>query len=336
MSLRTRDMLDAVHWVANDQDGLITAAQLEEIGIPRSTLSRRIRTGGSWRRVLPGTYLVSDDPLAVEQRERAALLFAGAGAVLSGATGLRRWGVQYLPAEPASAPVHVVIPASRHRKSAGFVVVERTQRPPTPVIVDHAPVASVARSVADAARRVTDRRCTRAMVLEVIQRELATIDEVERELRRAQRRGTALLHDTLKEARAGVRSAPEAELRQHALTSGLPLTWWNPTLWTPTDDFAAMPDAVVVESMTVLEMQSRQYHDGSDLQFAATLQRASWYEQHGFTLVQIVPGVMRRNPRATLNTIVEAHRIALTRSRPRFILKDTRGVRPRNLSMPSG
>lgn len=336
MSLRTRDLLDAVHWAASDQDGLITAAQLDEIGIPRSTLSRRIRTGGAWRRVLPGTYLVTDDPVTVEQRERAGLLFAGMGAVLTGATGLRRWGIRYLPADPDSAPVHMVIPAARHRKSAGFAVVERTQRPPTPVILDRAPVAPIARSLTDAARRITDRRSTRAMVLEVIQRELATIDQVESELRHAQRRGTALLRDTLKEARSGVRSAPEAELRQHALASGLPLIWWNPTLWTAADDFAAMPDAVIVESMTALEVQSRQYHDGSDEQFAATLQRASWYEDHGFTLVQIVPGVMRRNPQAALNTIVEAHRLALTRPRPNFILKDTRGVRPRNPPPPPG
>lgn len=330
MSLRTQDLLDAVHWVANDQDGLITAAQLDELGVPRSTLSRRIRTGGQWRRVLPGTYLISDGPVSVVQRERAGLLFAGTDAVLSGASGLRRWGVENLPADPDTAAVHTVISASRHRKSAGFAIVERTQRMPQSYTLDGAPVAPLARCVVDAARRVTDRRSTRAMTLEVIQREMVTIAEVEHELRHAQRRGTALLHDTLEEARAGVRSAPEAELRHYALAANLPLIWWNPTLWTPDGDFVAMPDGVVVDSLAVIEVQSRKYHD-TDLAFGATLGRSALLGRNGLLVTHVVPGDMRRNPGATLRAVVETHHQALARPRPNLILHDSRGVRPKSL-----
>ncbi|MEO8107250.1 MAG: type IV toxin-antitoxin system AbiEi family antitoxin domain-containing protein [Actinomycetes bacterium] len=333
MSLRTRDLLDAVHWVANDQDGLITAAQLDAIGIPRSTLSRRIRTGGQWRRVLPGTYCVFDGTLTISQRERAAMLFAGVDAVLTGASGLRRWGLEYLPANPNDAPVHSLIPAARHRKSAGFAIVERTQRMPSAQMIQGVPVAPLARCLVDAARRVTDRRSTRAMTLEAIQRELVSIDAVERELRQAQRRGTALIHDTLEEARAGVRSAPEAELRHLALAAGLPLIWWNPTMWTPDDNFLAMPDGVVVESMAVIEVQSRQYHDG-DEQFAATLNRVDVLGQHGLLVSHVVPGVLRRDPVGTLRAIRETHLEALARPRPDLRVKDSRGVRPRRLSTP--
>ena len=330
MSLRTQDLLEAVRWVANDQDGLISAAQLDELGIPRSTLSRRIRTGGQWRRVLPGTYLVADGPVTIVHRERAALLFAGEGAVLSGASGLRRWGVENLPAAPESAAVHTVIPATRHRKSAGFAIVERTQRMPKGHTIQGAPVAPVGRCLVDAARRITDRRSTRAMVLEAIQREMVTIDAVERELRHAQRRGTALIRETLEEARAGVRSVPEAELRHHALVGGLPLIWWNPTLWTPGGDFVAMPDGVVVESLAVIEVQSRKHHDGDDT-FGATLERSARLGRHGLLVTHVVPGTMRRNPGATLRAIAETHREALTRPRPALVLRDSRGIRPRSL-----
>jgi predicted transcriptional regulator of viral defense system len=329
MSLRTQDLLDAVHWVANDQDGLITAAQLDELGVPRSTLSRRIRTGGQWRRVLPGTYLVADGRLSVVQRERAALLFAGVGSVLSGASGLRRWGIEHLPADPETAAVHTLIPASRHRKSAGFAIVERTRRMPKGHTIDAIPVASLARCLVDAARRITDRRSTRAMTLEAIQRELVSIDAVDHELHRAQRRGTALIRETLEEARAGVRSAPEAELRYHALAGGLPLIWWNPTLWTPDDDFVAMPDGVVVDSLAVLEVQSRKYHDSDDT-FGATLGRSARLGRHGLLVTHIVPGAMRRNPGATLRIIAETHREALNRPRPDLVLRDSRGVRPQS------
>lgn len=327
MSLRTRELLDAVHWAANDQDGLISAAQLDEIGIPRSTLSRRIRTGGSWRRLLPGTYLVVDGPVTVAHRERAALLFAGRDAVFTGATGLRRWGLENLPVAPDLASVHTVIPAFRHRKSAGFAIVERTQRMPDAQSIQGTPTASVARCLVDAARRITDRRSTRAMILEAVQREMVTVDAVDRELRFAQRRGTALIRETLGEARASVRSAPEAELRHYAMLSGLPLIWWNPTLWTPEGEFVAMPDGVVVESLAVIEVQSRKYHDGDDT-FGATLGRAARLGQQGLLVTHVVPGIMRRNPGDTVRAITETHREALRRPRPNLVLLDSRGVRP--------
>lgn len=327
MSLRTHDLLDAVHWVANEQDGLITASQLDAIGIPRSTLSRRIRTGGQWRRVLPGTYLVADGPLTVTQRERAGLLFAGTDAHLTGISGMRRWGVEHLPDDPQRCPVHTLIPAERHRKSAGFVIVERTQQMPDPCTIDQVPVAPLARCLVDAARRTIDRRSTRAMTLEAIQRAMVALDDVERELRHAQRRGTALIRETLEEARAGVRSAPEAELRHHAMAAGLPAIWWNPTLWTPNGEFVAMPDGVVVESMAVIEVQSRKYHD-DDESFAATLGRSECLGRHGLLVSHVVPRAMRRDPNATLRAIVETHRVALGRPRPNLLLDDSRGVRP--------
>ncbi|HEX5016843.1 MAG TPA: type IV toxin-antitoxin system AbiEi family antitoxin domain-containing protein [Actinomycetes bacterium] len=325
MSLRTRDLLDAVSWIAQDQSGLITAAQLAEIGVIRSTLSRRIRSGGQWRRVLPGVYQVTEGALSLDQRDQAGLLFAGKGGVLTGSPGLRRHGIRYLPEPPETANVHVAIPIQRHRKSAGFVTVERTQRPPAPLSIDGFPVASIARSLVDAGRRIVDRRSTRAFVLEAIQRELTNIEQIDRELRRAQRRGTALLRDTLDEARAGVRSAPEAELRAHMLRAKMPAALWNPSLLLPNGAFLAQPDGLIEESMTVLEVQSEEYHS-TGRQWRETLQRASIYSAHGLLVVHIVPADMRRNPAMTLRLIGETHREGLNRPRPHVFVEDTRGT----------
>ena len=327
MSLRTRELLDAVAWVASDQDGLITAAQLDEIGVPRSSLSRRIRTGGMWRRVLPGVYQVADGPLGLGQRDQAGLLFAGRDGVLTGSTGLRRRGIRYLPTDAASAPVHVAVPVQRHRKSAGFVIVERTKRPPRPSLVDGLPVASLARCIVDAGRRVTDRRSTRAFLLEGVQRGLVTIDEIDDELRRAQRRGTALLRDTLHEARAGVRSAPEAELRGYMLGQGMPATLWNPVIRMPNGLFVAQPDGLIEESLTVIEVQSEQYHsEGAN--WDATLKRASTYSALGLLVVHVIPADMRRNPGLTLRLILQTHQEGLRRPRPDLLVEDTRGAKP--------
>ncbi len=320
MSLRMRDLLDAVEWVAGDQHGLITSAQLAEIGIQRSTLGRRVRTGGQWRRVLPATYCVSDEPLTVEQRETAALLFAGDGSVLTGASAMRRWGIKYVPADPALAPVHVVIPIERHRKSAGFAVVERSQRPPTVTNLDGAPCATLARSIVDAARRITDRRTTRAFTLEAIQRGMVDLADLATELRHAQRRGTALLGDCLVEARAGVQSVPEAELRDFVARTNLPTPLWNPRLYRANGEFLAQPDGLIEESMTVLEVESEEHHSkGED--WTNTLGRATRYGAAGLVVVHIVPALMRRNPSETLRIIRESHQYALTRPRPDVIVK---------------
>jgi hypothetical protein len=330
MTLRTNDLLDAVSWVAHDQMGLITAAQLEHIGIPRSSLARRIRTGGAWRRVLPGTYAVFPGPLSIEQREMAGMLFTGQDARLTGASGMRRWGIEYLPDDPMDAQVHTLIPLTRHRKSSGFVTVERTKRHPVGVEIDGIAVASLERCIVDAGRRITDRRTTRAFVLEAIQREKVGIGGIADELARAQRRGTALLRECLDEARAGVRSAPEAELRHLMEQAGFTGVLWNPVLRLPTGKFVAQPDGLIRRSMTVLEVQSRQFHAEGD-RFVSTLSRATEFGGLGLIVVHVIPSEMRRDPIGTLRQLTAAHERGLERPVQDLIIEDARGRRPNSV-----
>jgi hypothetical protein len=54
-------------------------------------------------------------------------------------------------------PVHVLIPESRQVRSVRNVVVERTERPPTPPLVrDGLSVAPIERCILDAVRRLRD------------------------------------------------------------------------------------------------------------------------------------------------------------------------------------
>jgi hypothetical protein len=91
-----------------------------------------------------------------------------------------------------------------------------------------------------------------------------------------------------------------------------------------------MPDGVVVESLAVIEVQSRKYHDGDD-SFGVTLERSALLARHGLLVTHVVPGTMRRNPGVTLRAIAETHREALIRPRPNLVLVDSRGVRPQSL-----
>jgi hypothetical protein len=325
MPRSTYQMLDAVHWVANSQLGLISAAQLCDIGVPGSTIAYRIRTGGPWRRILPGIYTLTVGQLTVEQKELAGLMFAGQGAVLTGVSALRRHGIRYLPS--TNGEVHVAIAVERHRKSAGFVVVERAKHFPTATMVGGHPCADVARAIVDAGRRVTNRRETRAMVLEVVQRELTTIDDLHQELLRAQRRGSALLRESIAEARAGVRSVPEAELRHLLTAAPIPEPLWNPKVYLPGGRFLAQPDGLIVESMVALEVDSRQHHSQGD-DWVRTLERAGDLTAAGLLVVSIVPSQMRANPARSVRRIVEIHRQGLRRDPPDLLIVPSDDSKP--------
>jgi len=315
MRRRTKDLLDAVMWIADTQHGLITASQLSEIGFASSTLQRRTRTGGPWRRLLPGIYTVTNGMPTVEQREQAGLLFAGAGGCLTGFTALRRRGVRYLPDGPASGMIHTLIPIDRHRKSSGFVIIERTHRLPATMNLGGFPCASVARAVVDGCRRITDRRATRALLLETVQSGMTTVEELSDELRRAQRRGTALLSDALKDARAGVRSAPEAEVRDLVLQAPIPEPLWNPSIYLPDDTFLAQPDGLIAESMVAIEVDSRAHHSAKG-DWENTLDRHTELTSAGLLVVHIAPSRFRANPMKYVDQIVTTHRQGLQRTLP--------------------
>ncbi|HTY71103.1 MAG TPA: hypothetical protein VMI11_01610, partial [Actinomycetes bacterium] len=140
----------AIEAVADLQDGLITRAQLEELGVPGSTVAARCHEGRRWQRVLPGILALQTGPISPRQQLRAALLYAGPQAMITGGAALRLHGVRRSFPVP---PIHVLVGDHRQRGTSGFVLVERTIRLPAPVVIEGMRVAPAARSVFDAARR---------------------------------------------------------------------------------------------------------------------------------------------------------------------------------------
>ncbi|MGD9991193.1 DUF559 domain-containing protein [Pseudonocardia sp.] len=80
------------------QAGVVGVAQAREYGFSPRTLQRRAAHGG-WRRLHPGTYLAAGHRLTDEARVRAAALWAGDEATVSG---------------PAAAHWHGMLPAAPH------------------------------------------------------------------------------------------------------------------------------------------------------------------------------------------------------------------------------
>lgn len=67
------------------QDGLITRAQAAAAGMSPAAIAHALRPGGPWRRVLRGVYATFTGPLAPIHQLRAACLYAGDDAVVTGA-----------------------------------------------------------------------------------------------------------------------------------------------------------------------------------------------------------------------------------------------------------
>src|SRR5712692_728832 len=117
---------ERVGHVLQAQRQVITRRQTLLCGLPESTLDRYVARGGRWQRLLPGVYLAVTGIPTQDQREMAALLYAGPRSLLTGAAAMRRHRLR--PAGPDV--VDVLIPWQRTRQSTGFVRVHRTRRMP--------------------------------------------------------------------------------------------------------------------------------------------------------------------------------------------------------------
>ncbi|HVQ86944.1 MAG TPA: hypothetical protein VMT88_02075 [Actinomycetes bacterium] len=321
MPRRSRIDRSVIDDLARAQEGIVTYAQLCEIGLPTSTIDRWTRTGGPWQRVLPGTYLVHRGQPTLDERINAGLLYAGADAMVTGALGTHLHGLRNLPQPPAELPVHLLIPERRQRKSSGFVLIERTNRLPIPRLLNGVPTAPLPRAVFDATRRHVSRSVTRGLVLEGSQRGLMTVDEFRRELAQGQRQWTAVSRQVLGDAAAGTQAVPEAQLRDLILNSSLPEPLWNPQLFTEDGIFIAQPDAYFEDLGIALEVDSRQNHYLQEEHFEHTWDRHVDMSTYGAIVLHLIPIRIARNPLWVVRAIESVRRAHAGRTPPRLIVK---------------
>ena len=105
---------------------VVTRGQALLCGVPHSTLDRQIAPGGPWQRLLPGVYLTVTGTATRDQREMAALLYAGPQSLITGSAAVRRHRLS----SPGPDLVDVLIPWNARKQSVGFVRVHRTRRIP--------------------------------------------------------------------------------------------------------------------------------------------------------------------------------------------------------------
>ena len=253
---------DAVIAAAEKQHGLLTAAQLVELGVHRSTLSSSDQLGGMFTRVLPGVHAVLPSrELTSVQRCQAAQLYAGNESVLTSRAVLLHKRVKAAESPHLDGDVvRALVPHATRRVSAGFVVVERTRFLPSYHERDGLRLAPTARAVMDAARRCRDEMTVRQLLFEVVQRGLTSPEALDREIRQGQVRGSRFARLALEEVFAGSRSVPEGDLRGSCLKRGLTGLEFNPRLYLPDGSFLAMPDVYDPVTGVCLEVDSREHH----------------------------------------------------------------------------
>jgi hypothetical protein len=172
---------------AEPADGVIRTAELLAAGVTNYAVAARCRPSGPWQRVLPGVVLMSTGPPTRPQRLRAAVAYAGPGAVISGADALQEQGIQV----PSGDGVLVLLPADRRLAGRSYLHVERTTRPPTPVWRAGLPLAPVVRATIDAARHERDFFRLRTLILAPVAMGACTLADLRAELAAGNQRGSA-------------------------------------------------------------------------------------------------------------------------------------------------
>jgi hypothetical protein len=304
--------LERLRRVLQAQYQVITRRQAQLCGMPTSTLDRYIAPGGRWQRLLPGVYLAVTGQATQQQREMAALLYAGPRSLITGTAAVRRHHLH------AAGPdlVDVLVPANVKRQSVGFVRVHRTRLMPERIYVTGAiRFTKPARAVADAARSLTRFDDVRQVVCDAVQRRACTVAELNGELGAAQ--GAALLREALAEVDDGVRSVAEADARLLIRRSDLPRPMFNARLYDADGAFIAMVDAWWEEAGVAAEIDSRAYHLTAGDQDRTT-ERHDKLSAHGVLVLHFPPRRLKTDPSGVISDLRSA--IEQGRSRPRLTI----------------
>ena len=302
MAQSTRLNRDALFRILEQQLDVISRQQALAAGLTRHALAHRLRSGGSWRGLLPGVYMAATGAPTTLQQEMAALLYAGPGSVITGSAALRCHHIR----SELTEIVDVLVPAARQRRDTGFVKLHRTTRMPGR-IWEAGPVRYVmpARAVADTVRSLTSLRYVRAIVADAVQRDTCTIKTLTTELSTGPNAGSALFREALADVAEGVRSAAEGDLKDLLTTSGLPMPLFNPSLYDDTGAFIARPDAWWPELGIAVEVDSREWHLSPE-DHANTLARGRRMAKYQVVVLRFTPRQIRTKPAEVIKDIKAA------------------------------
>jgi very-short-patch-repair endonuclease len=302
--------VERLNRILQEQHQVITRQQALACGMSRSTVDHRISMNGAWQRLLPGVHLAVTGMPTQDQRDIAALLYAGPRSVITGPVAVRRHRLR----SPGPDVVDVLVPWNVRRQSTAFVRIHRTRQMPKRIAtVGKIRFAWPARAVADAARGMTRFDDVRAVVCEAVQRRVCGVAELTDELNEGPSAGSRLYRAALVEVGDGVRSVAEADFRRLIARGRLPKPMFNAKLFTLDGVFIAMVDAWWQDAGVAAEVDSRAYHLAAEDQDRTTT-RHDKLVAHGVLPLHFSPRRIKTEPAAIVSEIRSA--IEKGRQRP--------------------
>jgi hypothetical protein len=258
----------------------------------RGTIEYRLRPDGPWRQILPAVYLTVTGTATADQRDMAALLYAGPQSMITGPVAVRRHNIRCAGLNG----LDVLVPADTRRKSTGYVQIQRTTRMPGDFYTT-GPIrfTSLGRAVADAARGMTRFSDVQALVCEAVQRGRCTLEELVEELNAGPTPGRRWYRMALTEISEGIRSGAEAQLKYLIDRSDLDRPMYNADLYTLDGIFLGRPDAWFARAGVAGEVDSREYHMGSK-DYQETTMRHNRMEAAGIHVLHWLPSTIKTEP----------------------------------------
>jgi hypothetical protein len=295
---------------ARAQDGLVTRRQVLAGGVTVDALRHALGPGKRWQRVVTGVYATFTGALQERHLVRAALLYAGEEAMVTGTVACRAYGLEYVP---SASGLEILVPEHVQRAPIAIAKIRRTRYLPTPRNIRSFPCAPPARAVLDACRNLAFLRPVRAVLCEVVQRGLTIPDELAAALADAPSGGSALPRRALADVVAGCRSAPECETRDLvSMSMVLDEPEWNQPLPEPNAS-DLRPDAHWKRARLALEVESNEWHRYGD-SVEATERRRARYAALGWTVLPVSPRRIREEPAAVLAEIEAAFLAGIARN----------------------
>ncbi|CAM3177735.1 hypothetical protein SAXI111661_21520 [Saccharomonospora xinjiangensis] len=295
---------------------VLSVAQLRSLGIHPSTVTKRCRPGGPWRRLATGVVLLGTGEPTRHQLLQAAVAYLG-DSVITGVDALRAHGIGL----PPPTAVRTLVSTHRRLTPPEFVAVERTSRLPAPIIIEGLPFAPPARATIDAARHETEPDRIRRVLALALRDGLCTLDELGEELGEGNQRGSAAVRVELRKLSHTDTCDLRSAARQLARRCPLPPPRWDTTVFTRDRRHLGQVDAwwddvgLAWSVAPITSPHGRAQDESSHLALAAA----------GVVLVRTDPSVLRHHGDLVVAELVGAFRQAARRPRP-HVLADARVV----------
>lgn len=249
--------------IAAEQHGLVTFAQLRELGLSAGAIHRRVQAG-CLIRVLPGVFRLAAVARSWHQRAMSVYLWAGSGSAIGGLAAAALHGLDGCP-----YPSAITVLTRRSLKSPSTLVVVRRPRDFQSRVKESIRgigVTNCTRTLLDLAPQVSEAQLELALE-DARRRRLVTLDALEQMLRAspANQAGRQKLHRVLATV-SGTRptdSGLEVKVLRLLRREGYPEPVRQEIL-TDDGEFAGRVDLVYPERRLVIEVQSHRWHDGRE------------------------------------------------------------------------